>query len=103
MSDNKPSPNGGPAFPRSGADWKATNTLGGVVIDSESRWSDHQDGMSLWDYYAAHALQAIVGSSGNPILMEELAMFCKHSAVGAFDLADAMIAEREKRFKADVD
>lgn len=67
---------GGPAFP-----WKE-QTKGGFI--------DHP-GMSLRDWFAGKALQGMVsGSQGLEISIRE---FAKSS----YELADEMIAEREKK------
>ncbi|SRR5260221_1096826 len=66
-------PDGGPAFPSHG-------TMGEVA----------QQGMSLRDYFAAAALQGILGIYDQPNqLSEQFAERC-------YRLADAMLAEREK-------
>lgn len=61
---------GGPAFPCT------TGSDGGI----------YQCGMILWDYFAAHA--PVHENWASKVKAEEAANF-----------ADAMIAEREKRFK----
>jgi len=66
---------GGPAFPALG------NTYGNA-----------NKGMTLWDYYAAAAL---TGQESNPNNDWDY----NESAQIAAKMADAMIAERKKRFK----
>lgn len=73
--------NGGPAFPR----------IDGLEKDSEWRTSVYcTDGMTLRDYFAAKAMQGMVGSQK---VQEGLGTF--HSiAEAAYVQADAMLAAR---------
>lgn len=74
-------PDGGPAFSRSG--------LEGLGKASS------QDGMTLRDYFAAKAMQAAMLSSKTSVWVlskDDRALL----AEGAYDQADAMLAEREK-------
>lgn len=66
---------GGPAFPR------------------DERYLGH-NGMSLRDYFAAKAIQAKLGATGGrfPIPYPILQLMAKD----AYDMADAMLAAREK-------
>ena len=65
---------GGPAFPQNASN---SNFLHG--------------GMTLRDYFAAAALTGIHGWFGNTPILHDVA------AKIAFDVADAMLAEREKK------
>lgn len=67
--------NGGSAFPQNDA---AVNRI------------NNHDGMTLWDYFAAHAL---------PMLRRGDANFPKDYASYIAEIADAMIAERKKRME----
>ena len=82
MSDIK---NGGPAFP-SGEAYSAN----GVI----SRKGPLYEGMTMRDYFAAHAMQGFIrgarGMYGDVIDTDE------NIAKSAYKMADAMIAEREK-------
>ena len=71
--------NGGPAFP---CDRIPTPT-GGRVITS--------DGMTLRDYFAAKAMQGMFASDTEGSVIET-----KKKAQFAYEMADAMLAEREK-------
>ena len=78
---------GGPAFP-------VSSRPGGIEYghqDSESTWQ--YPGMTLWDYYAAAALQGCLASDIDDALSPALA------AQEAADMADHMIAERAKRME----
>lgn len=67
-------------------------------------------GMSLRDYFAARALQAVAGAAAFNQVAEDMMKRAginpardtdKFIAMLAYDFADAMIAEREKRMKDD--
>lgn len=79
---------GGPAFPC------LETTVTGIDSDGQERIdTEAHGGMSLRDYFAAKALTAVVGS----IMPQE----CHNWNAGdfareAYDLADAMLAERAK-------
>lgn len=76
-------PNDQPAFPR-----PYSNTPGGLPIVSQS-------GMTLRDYFAAHALQ---GMLANPSENAESAWNSDAvAAQWAYKLADAMLKERSTR------
>ena len=66
---------GGPAFPVAAADSPRTGP---------------HPGMSLRDYFAAAALTGMHGWFGNTPIVNEVA------ASWAYEIADAMIAERDK-------
>lgn len=73
-----------PAFPRTGVG------NAGVGYDVPS-----QDGMTIRDYFAAKAMAAMIPDrdrSGNRIWDEK----CSWIADLSYDIADAMLAEREK-------
>jgi hypothetical protein len=71
---------GGPAFPRPFSD------NGG---DTYERMENAQEGMSLRDYFAAHALAVIPGDASDAHGIKDL-------AADAYQIADAMLAERAK-------
>lgn len=90
MSDQKKT--GGPAFPRPASE------------DDQHFWPD-QVGMTLRDYFAAKAMQALVtvamGREGGANIIIKTAELSKMSeaelfADTAYELADAMLAERAK-------
>ena len=73
---------GGPAFPRPGANW----------MDKENRamGCDAQLGMTLRDYFAAKAMQALVGAEfRHEFTVEDDASY-------AYKMADAMLKAREE-------
>ena len=74
---------GGPAFPIKGYCADASGALCGEVIT--------YTGMTLRDFFAAAALTGIHGWFGNTPILHDVA------AKIAFDVADAMLAEREKK------
>ena len=89
---------GGPAFP---LQTTVASGLGGTIRLQE--WQ--QEGMTMWDYYAAHAL---TGAMKNKWTFtnkgKELeSTVPEHFALVAGMIADAMIAEREKRGKDEND
>lgn len=71
--------NGGPAFPSHGS-------MGEVV----------EDGMSLRDYFAAKAMQALIGSKYIGSNYSTQAWIKDFAAASAYGLADAMLTERSK-------
>ncbi len=85
---------GGPAFPRP-AGWN------GLSNHEEHSSNEPQDGMTLRDYFAAAALQGFLGGPG----MEVVTQAAKEEGFDeqtfivrtAYQMADAMLAERDKR------
>ena len=76
---------GGPAFPFTRPEMRAA---GGKVI----RARDEYDGMSLRDYFAAAALPSTLSAStASDGCYDYVA-----AAVGAYQVADAMLAERSE-------
>lgn len=78
---------GGPAFP---CDWIDNNSIGEQVV------REQYQGMTLWDYFAAHA-------PNKPKNYGDVGKFAhlnsqKNEAKWRADYADAMIIERKKRF-----
>jgi hypothetical protein len=63
--------------------------------------SDEQDGMTLRDWFAGHAMQGLLSESGCAIATEiaDKEGITESQAVAsyAFKMADAMLAEREKQ------
>lgn len=74
---------GGPAFPRQ----YSVSGIGNIFYA--------QDGMTSRDWFAGQAMQALIAKS--PFLAEpqDFEVY-KKTAIGAYDYADAMIAERNK-------
>jgi hypothetical protein len=61
------------------------------MVDDESRilgFSINTDGMSLRDYFAAKAMQALLAGGAHPNV--------HHLAADAYKAADAMLEERDK-------
>jgi hypothetical protein len=75
---NAPEQKDVPAFPRAGGSWR----------------TGEQDGMTLRDYFAAKAMQAILSPSGNQILLGHRDNE-QQMAFKAYRVADAMIAMRD--------
>lgn len=80
--------NGGPAFPQ-------ITELGEIAATN--------DGMSLRDYFAAKAMQALISKSPffdkygeNGVLLQDIEQFRYDIAISAYGYADAMIAAREE-------
>lgn len=69
---------GGPAFPRPHSQ---------RYVDEQYR---AQDGMTLRDYFAAKAMQAMITTSADPC-MDGLDGFEFHTASAAYRIADAML------------
>lgn len=91
--------NGGPAFPR-----PMSVSHGGV---SEHQFSSgDQDGMTLRDWFAGMALQGMLESGllskcfdarrQDSNHAKTVSWFASFAAPDAYDIADAMLAEREK-------
>ena len=74
--------NGGPAFPN----------------ESDFGVSDKSCGMSLRDYFAAAALNRLLAwdFTGPPESKSGFAHYAEQAALTAYQLADAMLAERDK-------
>lgn len=88
MNDIK---NGGPAFP------------GGVNQTYTDRAHEEptQYGLTIRDYFAAYAMQAIVSNHDLLKIMDSMEIYKGHIikdiiAKGSYSLADAMLAERNK-------
>lgn len=83
-------PTGGPAFPMQ----PVSNANG------EIQWG--YDGMTLRDYFAAQAMQAIYGGPGARMVADRDERYDETNwaevvASNAYEMADAMIAERAKQ------
>lgn len=72
---------GGPAFPM-------------VIPDNPELWAKGNvySGMSLWDYFAAKAMEGIMHALGEGIHPDDVSGMVRD----AYMIADAMIAERNK-------
>ena len=79
---------GGPAFPES-----AHIISSDVVAAAEAYSQCNGGGMSLRDYFAAKAMQAILTKLADGIRPED----CKELAHDAYFIADAMLRERERK------
>lgn len=91
---SNPINDGGAAFPGiAGESGYGTSTQNGISANGETIWINHNQGLSMRDYFAAKALQMIVVNdiSGRP------ENFHRHYAEGAYEWADAMIAAREAK------
>ena len=75
---------GGPAFP---TPLTGDNETGVVSA------GDSEKGMSLRDYFAAKALSTIQLQEG---LYQDFSQACEYGAKYAYQIADAMLKEREK-------
>lgn len=86
---------GGPAFPRPVSELR----IAGDESRQAEQW-DGQDGMTLRDYFAAKALAGQLASDAHPDVVLERLMDSPAKiadrAKFAYQLADAMLAEREK-------
>jgi hypothetical protein len=74
-------PDGGPAFPRPASEY----TKNGTLLDGNDAVG-HQEGMSLRDYFAGQAMQA---------LLVDCAGLFRDVARNAYECADAMLAARD--------
>lgn len=79
---------GGPAFPRAASEY----TEHGTCQDGNTAVNE-QDGMTLWDYFAAHALTGLLAAETAEYGYKKL----EDATMTAASVADAMIAERKKR------
>lgn len=80
-------PDGGPAFPRKGVQLAIPKEL--AKHPDIEQIAFFEDGMSLRDYFAAKAMQALVGRMTD-------ADSCQKVAEASYTVADSMIAERTK-------
>ncbi len=79
---------GGPAFPR-----PRSRTQSGIYRDQNSD-VDEQDGMSLRDYFAGHGIAGLLsGNAHGPAAIDSSRRMYVSEA---WQIADAMLAEREK-------
>lgn len=79
---------GGPAFPHTITE--------GVQGDRNFPYDYSLGGISVWDYYAAHAPVSPIGTvSGDALISFE--QLPESAASEAAEYADAMLAERRKR------
>lgn len=83
---------GGPAFPRPASEFTAS----GTVAEGNDAIRE-QDGMSLRDYFAAHALSAVIEvyrfDNGGGIGTDHLP---RNVAAHAYRIADAMLEARQR-------
>lgn len=82
MTDKK---TGGPAFPCEGGQR--------VTVGNDLRKTLPSQGMSMRDYFAAKAMQAMITTAGGPCL-NGLDGFESHTARAAYRIADAMLESR---------
>lgn len=52
-------------------------------------------GLPLRDYFAANAMNAIIGTLNGPIVVEETSGDFKRYSTAAYQMADAMLAARK--------
>ena len=81
-------PVGLPAFPRAG--------FGFAYRDEGAEIEWGQEGMLLRDYFATHAMQAVVSESTKHPTTDSDAIVAARIAKYAYLLADAMLSERAK-------
>lgn len=84
MASSQRPPDGGPAFPARG-----------IEIDKNGLdWSVESKGMTLRDYFAAHALTGVIAndSCGEGITKHGISGLCTAS----YAIADAMLKAREE-------
>jgi hypothetical protein len=79
------SKDGGPAFARPIGEYKEVGA---------GRWSDAQAGMSLRDYFAAKAMQAILGGQGIRAAIGEGSASIDEVCAASYRTADAMLKAR---------
>lgn len=82
---------GGPAFARGGCNWTEDH--------GDGAWS--QEGMSLRDYFAAKAMQAAFSGAGARMVADRDSRYDETNwaqvvALNAYEMADAMLAQRQK-------
>ena len=91
QKQNPPINDGGPAFPKP------------ATLDPRTGqpWNEHSDGMSLRDYFAANAMRAIITHAYPAVIaateLELKAAILRRMAPAAYEFADAMIAQRDKK------
>jgi len=78
---------GGPAFPTEARQYRDANGYLTMVADPA--------GMTLRDYFAAKAMQALIGFSGAAGYGANFQAENKNLSAAAFFVADAMLAARE--------
>jgi hypothetical protein len=90
--------NGGPAFPQ-GGEWQEDMDLHTRKPEMYDSPSAYGNGMTLRDYFAAKAMNALIASDKNFTSDPECSIQMKHwgdYAMGAYQVADAMLLERAK-------
>ena len=80
---------GGPAFPI--AQINATVTTDGMGRVHQTAFVPAREGMTLRDYFAGQAMAALFDSDAGHDAME-----CQIIATEAYEMADAMLKERER-------
>lgn len=83
---------GGPAFP-SVREWKndgdqLAHAPNGAVVQAGGVEQLHEPGMALRDYFAAQAMHALLSIDGTT--------YFENRAAAAYEMADAMLEERQK-------
>lgn len=91
MNDERPI-DGGPAFPVL-IQWDRTHDISGLQMGPSSGW---HVGLSLRDYFAAKAVQGLLADPTFRSDKDDYSDFPSHSARTAYEIADAMLAERVK-------
>lgn len=82
---------GGPAFPNAGEPMEYVKGIDPNSAPMRISGYPHSDGMTLRDYFAAKAMAAIVSATAEPEIIAA-SIFARD----AYELADAMLAERAK-------
>ena len=81
---------GGPAYPRPFSDTEG--------FTHEAQAHDAQDGMSLWDWFAGLAMQAMLHVEAGTL---GIAPTATALAAKSYEVADAMLAEKRHRERLD--
>jgi len=81
---------GGPAFPGVDGQDGFGHTTRVLHSDGMATYVTHNQGMTLWDYYARGAMQTLIDRADPRDAKSDIAKL-------AGDLANAMLAERKKR------
>lgn len=76
------------------SDWDGSFDSQSVKAFSSDNWGG---GMSLRDWFAGQAMAAIIAKAPNERVAREMSAMVAEIACGAYDYADAMLAERSRK------